>query len=167
MALKGNFPCLGICWDRGFDLGITIKKKLTSLVIDKELLQNVTFHPVHIDGLTPSSFIPFCSFAEDAISVGREHEGFGIPVCDIFEKKIHNDQLCYETDLEKFKDENNIYKQLEIGLVLILDYNEDRQLDAAWRKKNKHEHFNDRKGKFFNHNGDNEAHIYFDSLSQI
>ena len=122
---------------------------------------------MHIDGLTPSSFIPFCSFAEDSITVGREHEGFGIPVCDIFEQKIHNDQLCYETDLEKFKDRNNIFKQLEIGLVLILDYNEDRQLDSAWRTKNRNEHFKDRKGKFFNHNGDNEAHIYFDSLSQI
>ena len=120
---------------------------------------------MHIDGLTPSSFIPFCSFGEDSIIVGREHEGFEIPVCDIFEQKLHNDQLCYETDLEKFKDRNNIFKQLEIGLVLILDYNEDRQLDLAWRKKNKQSE--DRKGKFFNHNGDNEAHIYFNSLSQI
>lgn len=119
---------------------------------------------MHINGLTPS-FIPFCSFAEDSIIVGREHEGFEIPVCDMFEQKLHNDQLCYETDLEKFKDRNNIFKQLEIGLVLILDYNEDRQMDIAWRKKEKHSE--DKKGKFFNHNGDNEAHIYFDSLSKI
>ena len=69
--------------------------------------------------------------------------------------------------LKSSKNRNNIFKQLEIGLVLILDYNEDRQLDSAWRKKNRNEHFKDRKGKFFNHNGDNEAHIYFDSLSQI
>ena len=48
-----------------------------------------------------------------------------------FQAKNHYDQLCYETDLQELKDNNteNLMKQLEIGLTLILDYNEERQID--------------------------------------
>ena len=57
--------------------------------------------------------------------------GLDIPVCNIFNPKNHFDQLCYETDLQKLKDNNKdtLIKQFEIGLTLILDYNEERQMD--------------------------------------
>ena len=62
-------------------------------------------HPVHIldrqGNISPSSFIPFCSFGNDMKSMGREMKGFDVPVCDSFEAKIRNDQLCYEVDLQK------------------------------------------------------------------
>ena len=65
-------------------------------------------HPVHIldeeGNFSPSSFIPFCAFGNDMKSMGREINGFDDPVCDSFEAKIRNDQLCYEVDLEKYKD---------------------------------------------------------------
>ena len=60
--------------------------------------------------------------------MGTKVEGFNISVCNSFEEKILNDQLCYEVDLEKFKDRKNINNQLKKGLILILDYNEDRQI---------------------------------------
>ena len=64
-------------------------------------------HPVHIldrEGtLSPSSFIPFCSFGDDMKSMGREINEFHVPVCDSFEAKTRNEQLCYEVDLEKYK----------------------------------------------------------------
>ena len=86
-------------------------------------------HPVHIldreGNIAPSSFIPFCSFGNDMKSMGKYLEGFPDPVCDSFEAKIRNDQLCYEVDLEKYKDENNIKEQLESGLVLILGQTEN------------------------------------------
>ena len=100
--------------------------------IDKKLLQTVANHPVHIlnknEELSSSSFIPFCSFGEDLI--GAKINGFEIAACNMFKPKIHNDQLCYETDLQELKDNNNknLMKQLEIGLTLILDYNEERQI---------------------------------------
>ena len=79
--------------------------------------------------LSSSSFIPFCSFGEDLI--GDKIIGFEIPACNIFKPKIHNDQLCYETDLQEIKRYNNelLMKQLETGLTLILDYNEERQMN--------------------------------------
>ena len=101
--------------------------------LDKKLLQEVSNHPVHIKKkngeFSTSSFIPFCSFGNDLI--GSKIKGLDIPVCDIFNTKIHNDQLCYETDLQELKDNNTdiLLKQLEIGLTLILDYNEERQMD--------------------------------------
>ena len=100
--------------------------------LDKKLLQEVSNHPVHIKKkngkFSTSSFIPFCSFGNDLI--GSKIKGLDIPVCDIFNTKIHNDQLCYETDLQELKDNNTdiLLKQFEIGLTLILDYNEERQI---------------------------------------
>ena len=38
------------------------------------------------------------------------------------------DQLCYEIDLEKYKNKDNIKKDMKSGLVFFMDYNEDRQV---------------------------------------
>ena len=89
-------------------------------------------HPVHIitkdNQLSPSAFIPFCDFGGDMLSVGVKINQFDVPVCNSFEAKLLNDQLCYEVDLHKFKDSNNVKSQLDLGFNFILDYNEDRQV---------------------------------------
>ena len=85
--------------------------------------------------LSPSSFIPFCSFGDDMKIMGRQIIGFNNPVCDSFEAKIRNDQLCYEVDLNKYKDENKIKEQIKSGLVLQLDYNLERQSEMYNPKK--------------------------------
>ena len=99
--------------------------------LDQQLLHTVTNHPVHIlnkdQGLSPSAFIPFCAFGDDLEIMGTKAEGFDTPVCNSFKARILNNQLCYEVDLEKFKSKENIISQLENGLNLILDYNEDKQ----------------------------------------
>ena len=95
------------------------------------VLQTLSNHPVHIlnnEGeYSPSSFIPFCSFGEEF--VGKRIDDFEILVCDIFKPRNYFDQLCYETNLQDLKDRNNlkVLKQLETGLTLVLDYNEERQ----------------------------------------
>ena len=93
------------------------------------LLQTVSNHPVHILNderkFSPSSFIPFCYFGEEFI--GARIKEFEIPVCNIFKPRIYLNQLCYETSLQELKDSQKIGKQLEKGLTLILDYNEERQ----------------------------------------
>ena len=98
--------------------------------IDKELLRTVSNHPVHIlndaGNFSPSSFIPFCYFGDDFI--GAKVNEFKIPVCNVFKPRNHIDQLCYETDLQDLKDSQKIGKQLEMGLTLVLDYNEERQI---------------------------------------
>ena len=92
----------------------------------------VNNHPVHIfdenKTFNPTAFIPFCSFGGDMKVMGIESEKFDVPVCNTFKTKVRNEQLCYQIDLEEYKDMNNIENQLKEGLVLILDYNEERQL---------------------------------------
>ena len=39
-----------------------------------------------------------------------------------------NDQLCYEVDLDKYSDKNNVEKELNLGFHFLMDYNEDRQV---------------------------------------
>ena len=124
----------------------------------------MTKHPVHIvdeDGnRSPSAFIPFCSFGEDMTSMGKETDGFNIPVCNSFKAKVKSDQLCYEIDLQKFKNKKNIQDQLKSGLVLILDYNEDRQ----WIMK-KQVLKKVGKKKIFSSNDENSVQIHLDTIS--
>ena len=65
-------------------------------------------------------------------ALGEYIDEFDVTVCDIFEAKVHNDQLCYEVDLDSYKDRLNIEKQLKNGLFLVIDYNEDRQFDRQF-----------------------------------
>ena len=53
---------------------------------------------------------------------------FSLPVCNSFKAVVHKDQLCYQVELEKLRKKENLKEQLMNGLVLILDYNEDRNL---------------------------------------
>ena len=110
---------------------MNIKNKI-SIITDKMLLQTLSNHPVHIldtnGHFSPSALIPFCSFGKEFIGIKRKE--FHFPVCDIFKPKLHYNQLCYETDLQELNDSNhkNLINQLEIGLTLTIDYNEERQL---------------------------------------
>ena len=106
--------------------------QLTSLKNDLDYL-NVISHPVHliINGhkRSQSAFIPFCDFGGNMSSMGVKVEQFDVAVCNSFQAKILNDQLCYEVDLNKFSNKHNREKELEMGFNFIMDYNEDRQDD--------------------------------------
>ena len=103
---------------------------------NKDLFKTVTKHPVHIlrkdKSLSPSALIPFCVFGDDMESMGTKMEQFDLPVCNSFEAKVRYDQLCYEVDLNKHKKDGDFKNQLEKGLILILDLNEERQLKEFW-----------------------------------
>lgn len=115
------------------------------MTVDLKLLNRVNNHPVHITedngDISPSSFIPFCSFGENMKTMGTKLEKFHEPVCSSFAKKMHHDQICYEVDLDKYKDKKKIKKQLKYGLVLILDYNEDRQMYDTKKLKEDENYF--------------------------
>ena len=76
-------------------------------------------HPVHIstpdNRLSLSALIPFCDFGGNMAAMGVKIDQFDVPVCNAFQAKIMNDQLCYEVDLNTFSDKNNIEKELELG----------------------------------------------------
>ena len=61
-------------------------------------------------------------------AVGVKIDQFDVPVCNSFQAKILNDQLCYEVDLKKFSDVNNIHEEIKLGFNFLIDYNEDRQV---------------------------------------
>ena len=87
--------------------------------------------------------------------MGKKINGFDDPVCDSFEAKIRNDQLCYEIDLEKFKDQKRIKEQLKSGLVLFLDYNLERQSET----------YNPQKVIKLE-SEEKDVHIYLDTISK-
>ena len=111
-----------------------IPLKYSNFVADINLFKKIGYHPVHIlnsnGNFSPSAFIPFCSFGEDILGVKVKE--FDIPVCNIFKPKLQYDQLCYEIDLEQLKntEDTNIRDlQRDVGLIIVLDYNEDRQIN--------------------------------------
>ena len=61
--------------------------------------------------------------------MGKYINAFKVPVCNIFREKNWNDQLCYGIDLNLLKDENDIMNQLQDGILLMLDFNEERQFE--------------------------------------
>ena len=78
--------------------------------------------------ISPSAFIPFCEFGEDRSKLGKTHDNFSVPLCNAFTPKIVTDQLCYEIDLQSYRSSvtSDLRKQLNSGLILVLDYNMDR-----------------------------------------
>ena len=126
------------------------------------LLHTVSNHPVHIlnekGNFSPSSFIPFCYFGEE--SIGARTQEFEIPVCNIFRPRIYLDQLCYETNLQDLKDFQKIRKQLEMGLTLVLDYNEERQYYNIIQKN-----MSQAKEALYQNNDD--VSIYVDTISLL
>ena len=131
-----------------------------------ELLQRVSNHPVHIlddhDNLSPSAFIPFCSFGRNAKSLGRAFENFSIPVCDKFFPKVFNDQLCYEIDLGMYSSKKDNIEDLEIGLSFVADTNEDRQVKIDDKSIDRSEETNVMNFKV--NQNKNDFMIYLDSL---
>ena len=77
--------------------------------------------------MSPSAFIPFCEFGGNISAMGVRNGHFNVTTCDSFQAKIINDQLCYEVDLNRFSNNDNIHNEIKTGLIFFMDYNEDRQ----------------------------------------
>ena len=89
-------------------------------------------HPVHIkdnkEDLSLSAFIPFCEFEGNKSVMGKKIDLFEVPVCNSFQAKIFNDQLCYQVDPNKFL---NSKKHENLALSFYVDINKDRQFPTA------------------------------------
>ena len=89
-------------------------------------------HPVHIprmdQDIFPSALIPFCEFGGSMSAMGVKIDQFTVPVCNSFQAKILNGQLCYEVDLNQYSNKETVLKEVNAGLAFIMDYNEDRQI---------------------------------------
>ena len=96
--------------------------------------------------------------------MGIEIEQFPFPVCNSFKAKILNDQLCYEVDLNVFKDAKNGEYDLKSGLVFFMDYNEDRE--ALFVKNHKVSKGTSWLDKMEGSNYENNGIIYLNTISE-
>ena len=91
------------------------------LELELEKLISVSNHPVHLVKssvqYSPSALIPFCEFGGNMSSMGVTTQHFDFPVCNSFQATILNDQLCYEVDLNKFSNKDNIENELKSGFA--------------------------------------------------
>ena len=95
-------------------------------------MREIINHPVHVFNksgyLSPSAFIPMCSFG-GVLEKSEANFDVGFPVCNSFRPVLHFDQVCYEVDLnDKYKKDEDLLRNLEKGIILTLDYNEERQI---------------------------------------
>ena len=134
---------------------------MIQILLDERVLQKASNHPVHIlnskGDFSPSAFIPFCIFGNNKI--GEKINDFEVPVCNIFVAKNWNDQVCYELDLSLLKDEVNINHQLKDGILLILDFNEERQFKMDKNSKKFEE-----ERKIFFEEEENTVQVHIDSI---
>ena len=82
-----------------------------------------------------SAFIPFCSFGLSEGIVGEELSNFHVPVCRLFREKIVDGQICYEADLNQFRERVNWKEALSSGLSLIIDTNDEYDVKNIMQKK--------------------------------
>ena len=87
-------------------------------------------HPPHLTSSWSSSLIPFCAYKTDLNISGSDFSmpGISFPLCSSFLPTILEGQLCYELTLNGTSGQG---KRNE--LMLVLDYNEDRSLQATSR----------------------------------
>ena len=127
-------------------------------------------HPIHIfkenATFTPSAFIPFCEFGGKMSRIGVRNDHFDVPVCNSFQAKILNDQLCYEVDLNHFSSQDNIEAEIKSGFIFVMDYNEDRQIKFGQDVKQikTDDSFASR---IVNSNDDKHAIIYLDTIGNV
>ena len=93
-------------------------------------------HPAHIsDRNTISAFIPFCSFGFNVDLIGEKLSNFQVPVCSLFRKKIFSGQVCYEADLNQFKNKIDWKRALKKGFSFIIDTNDEYDVKNLFQRK--------------------------------
>ena len=98
-------------------------------------IEGLINHPAHITRDMTSSFIPFCSFGSSMEIFGEEFSDFHVPVCRLFREKIVNGQVCYEADLNQYRDRVNWKEALSSGFNLIIDTNDEYDVKNIMEKK--------------------------------
>ena len=96
--------------------------------LDSPEILDISNHPPHIiieEGkMMPSSFIPFCALGNNVSVVDQ----FSLPMCDVFQPKLLDGELCYQLNMRDIKADIN---QGPLGgLKLVLDYNEERNINV-------------------------------------
>ena len=103
--------------------------------IGSQNVEELINHPAHIsDRNTISAFIPFCSFGFNPDLMGKKLNNFQVPVCSLFRKKIFSGQVCYEADLNQFKNKIDWKRALKKGFSFIIDTNDEYDVKNLFQR---------------------------------
>ena len=113
--------------------------------------------------LSPSSFIPFCSFGGNASVEGKSNNNFNSPVCDKFSPTFLDGQLCYQVDPNELRNKVDMKKMASHGIIMLLDYNFERMVRADGNEDSRLE---DSSILLENKDNRKEAMIYIETLGK-
>ena len=78
--------------------------QLSIIIAPSHIINNNILSILNIVGATrlfSLIYTLYCYFGIEADKIGLEVEGLEFPVCNIFQAKVLNDQLCYEVDINE------------------------------------------------------------------
>ena len=67
--------------------------------------------------------------------IGEKLSNFQVPVCSLFRQKIFSGQVCYEADLNQFRNEIDWKRALKKGFSFIIDANDEYDVKNLFERK--------------------------------
>ena len=127
-------------------------------------------HPVHILNenlkLSPSAFIPFCSFEGSPDLLSQKNINFSKPVCSSFKKRILDGQLCYQINVNTIINGTTAAELQKGGLSLLVDASAEYDLIKLLRNNPKEEIFDDFTEEFFEAEESEKIMIHIETISK-
>ena len=109
-----------------------------SLPAELEYNQKLVNHPVHVDtGTFPSAFIPFCGLGKKMFLMGEKFANLSF--CSAFRGEILNNQLCYQIDVNQFKEKMDQREAAEYGLFILIDTNDEYDTKKFYNNQTDHQ----------------------------
>ena len=143
---------------------------LLNISASDPVLLDLFNHPVHIlddeDNLSPSAFIPFCSFEGSSDLLGRELDHFSLPVCSSFKRRVLDGQLCYQIDVNTLVPNKTAAGLQKGGLSLLVDANAEYDLSRLDGKAPEEEIFDDFTEEFFEAEESHKIMIHIETISK-
>ena len=92
-------------------------------------------HPAHISyQRNISAFIPFCFLGD--LQIGKDLGSFQVPVCSLFREKVVRGQVCYEADVNQYKENTDNWEEaLNIGFSFFVDTNDEYDVRNLLEKR--------------------------------
>ena len=118
------------------------------------------------ENLSPSAFIPFCSFQGSPDLLSRDFDNLSLPVCSSFKKKLLDGQLCYQIDVNTLVNETTAAGLQRGGLSLLVDANAEYDLNTLLEAPEE-DIFDDFTKEFFEAEESEKIMIHIETISKI